>query len=83
MIKSMLIVAILGLCMTSKKALLALIATSATAIAAVAYVSTYRQFEVEQALLHLWAVSTVGGLAYIAGSALFHHAETSRSSNVR
>ncbi|WP_462120544.1 hypothetical protein, partial [Methylorubrum extorquens] len=51
MLKSMLIAAILGLCMRSKKAPLALTITSVTAIAAVAYVSTYRDFGAEQVLL--------------------------------
>ncbi len=71
MLKSMLIAAIIGLCMKSKKAPLVLSITSATAITAVAYVSTYRDFGVEQVLLHLWQVSTAGGMAYLVGAVLF------------
>ncbi|CAO4138567.1 hypothetical protein [Methylorubrum extorquens] len=69
MLKSMLIAAILGLCMRSKKAPLALTITSVTAIAAVAYVSTYRDFGAEQVLLHLWQVNAAGSMAYIVGVA--------------
>ncbi|CAO4167825.1 hypothetical protein CLBKND_01059 [Methylorubrum aminovorans] len=67
----MLIAAIIGLCMKSKKAPLVLSITSAISIAAVAHVSTYRDFEAEQVLLHLWQVSAAGDVSYIIGVALF------------
>lgn len=71
MLKSMLIVTIMGFCLSAKKAPVALTAISTTAAAAVIYTSTYRGFGAEQGLLHLWEVSTTGGAAYLVAAMLF------------